>query len=62
MYLYVNPTCYYAKMFKQNIGTDAIIPDPDATWPKSLGSDRIRIHNTVRMPRTQKTLKFQLAR
>ncbi len=55
MYLYVNPTSYYAKMFKQNIGTDAIIPDPDATWPKSSGSDRIRILNTVRMPRTQKT-------
>ncbi len=27
-------------------GSGPIIPDPDSTWTKSLGSDRIQSHNT----------------
>jgi hypothetical protein len=54
------PYRYYAEVFKQNIRTDKIIPDPDATQPKNSGSDSgsstmyvCRVH--------KKPLKFKCA-
>jgi hypothetical protein len=43
-----------------NYGSGMIIPDPDPTWAKSSGSDRIRVQNIERTRRKRKEDEQQL--